>query len=76
MNQFPTAPEYVYNGAVSNFYIQNCSLSPVSINDIVEKLFTGVNDTGDKLLAVSLLTDINYDLFLLTLAITLCPRFS
>jgi hypothetical protein len=59
MNQFPTAPEYT-NGAVSNFYIQNFSLSPVSINDIVEKLFTGVHDIGDKLLAVSLLTVINY----------------
>jgi hypothetical protein len=58
MNQFPSCPR-VYQWGCLKVYIRNFVFI-AGINDIVEKLFTGVNETGDKLLVVSLLTVINY----------------
>ncbi len=62
MNQFPGNPEYPLGplqiftkicGDIRNFVFI------ASVND-TGKLYTGVNDTGYKLLPVSLLPEINY----------------
>jgi hypothetical protein len=65
MHQFPQAPEYPI-GVISNFTkIRRDSHNFMFIAVVVDtgdKLFTGVNDTSDKLLPVTLLLAINYRL--------------
>jgi hypothetical protein len=70
MNQFPQAPEYPkIRRDIHNFMF----IAGVNDNGDKHKLFTGVNNTSDKLSPVSLIMVINYRL---TPVIKLCPGFS